>query len=98
MSGLQDSTVCAHLLGLEMLLLKRVFQNQAGIVQSKVDKDTSVTFLDFEIESKKAMQMSENISVALHSCLFLAIVPIINPSNVIVIMFERLKILIKHSL
>jgi len=42
------------------------------------------------------MQTTENISVALHSCLLLSIVPIINPSKVMVITFEKLKILIKH--
>lgn len=62
-----------------------------------MDKDdTSVTFIEFETKPKKAMQIIENISAALHICVLLSIVPIINPSNVMVIMFEKLKILIKH--
>lgn len=80
-----------------MLPFKGVFENQAAVAQYKVDKnDTSVTFIDFETKPKKAVQIIENISVALHSCLLLSIVPIINPSNVMVIMFEKLKILMKH--
>lgn len=59
-------------------------------------EDTSVTSIGFEAKPKEAMQMIENISVVLHSCRLLSIIPIINPSNVVVMMFEKLKILIKH--
>lgn len=88
--------VCAHLSGLEILPFKGVFENQAGVVQYAVDKgDTSVTFTDWEPKPKKAMQVIENVSVALLSCLLLSIVPVINPSKVMVITFEKLRILRK---
>lgn len=80
--------VCAHLSGLRDTAFQRV--------KNRKKKDTSVTFTDFETKPKKAMQIIENISVVLHSCLLLSIVPIINPSNVMVIMFEKLTILIKQ--
>lgn len=77
-----------------MLPFKGAFEYQAGVVQYTVDKeDTSVTFMDFD--PKKAMQIIENVSVALLSRLLLSIDPIIDPPNAMVITFEKLRILRK---
>lgn len=79
-----------------MLPFKGAFENQAGVVQYTVDKeDTSVTFMDFDPKPKKAMQIIENVSVALLSRLLLSIDPIIDPPNAMVITFEKLRILRK---
>lgn len=79
-----------------MLPFKGAFEYQAGVVQYTVDKDdTSVTFMDFDPKPKKAMQIIENVSVALLSRLLLSIDPTIDPPNAMVITFEKLRILRK---